>query len=94
MKSFAAIEEINNKFVVCELELLAIEESKASDFSSKETCMAHIPIIMMAKIISQLLEGDIIVVEHENGEVSAVYYKDDLEKQRRIAIIKQILNKN
>ena len=36
-------------------------------------------------------EGDIFVVEHENENVSCVYYKDEFEKQRRVELMNLIM---
>ena len=93
MKSYASIEEIEGKFAICELEMIPCEESKILDFSEKDTCMTDIPIYMIVPIVPDFKEGDIIVVNHERGEVSSVCYKDDFEKHRRIKIIAEALKK-
>ena len=38
-------------------------------------------------------EGDIIVLEHEDEIINNFYGKDEIEKQRRIDILKSILKK-
>ena len=91
MKSYASVEEIEKKFAVCELELIPLEESKTIDYLDKETVMVDIPTEMIIAVISCVAEGDIIVVNHEDGKVQSVCCRDDAEKQRRIDLIKQIL---
>lgn len=93
MISYASIEEIERDFVVCELELISVKESNPSEYKNKKTDYVLIPIEMFETALSDYSEGDIVIVEHENGDVQAVCCKDNAEKQKRIEIIKQILKK-
>ena len=91
MKSYASIGEVEEFFVVCEVELIPMEESKTLHYRQKETDIVLIPNEIFTAKISEFTEGDIIVVEHEKGEVKEVYYKDDSEKARRIELIREKL---
>lgn len=88
MKSYASIDRVEGDLVVCEVELCTIEDSKPEDYAIKETVMIDIPITMFLEIFR---EGDIFVVEHDCESVSAIIYKDDGEKQRRIDIIQKFI---
>ena len=104
MKSYAAVDRIEGDFVVCELEMIGIEESKPEDCRTKETVMVDIPVDAFSffvdnelgektEIIEKILEGSIFVVEHENGEIRSVCGEDEAEKNRRIEYLQKLLNK-
>jgi len=93
MKSYASIDRIEGKWVVCEVELLPIEESKPEDFVTKDTAMMD---ILLKEILNKLCsvdEGDILVIEHDGEIITNVYYKDNAEKVRRIELLKNMNNK-
>lgn len=90
MKSYASVDRIEGNFAVCEVELIGIEESKPNDFE-KSTQMIEIPIEQVDDKIGTVQEGDIIVVEHEESNVTEICYRDDDEKQRRIEVLKAIM---
>lgn len=93
MKSYASVDRIEGTFAVCEVEMLDVKESKTIDYSQKETEMIDISLKKVYEHVTDIQEGDILVVEHNGAEVSEVYCKDDGEKQRRIAIIQKIMDK-
>ena len=90
MKSYASIDRIEGKFAVCEVEMIEIENSKPEDYSEKETEMINIILEKITASIGNVQEGDILVVEHNGEEVKEIYYKDEEEKQRRIAVLKEL----
>ena len=91
MKSYASIDRIEGKYTVLELELLDIYESKKVSFRDKETKMVDYLTDVIITNVGDVEEGDILLVEHENGEISSIYQKDDEEKHRRIEEIKSIM---
>jgi len=90
MKSYASVDRIEKDFVVCEVELVPVHNSKKKSFNEKNTAMCEISIEEFMRCFHDVKEGDILVVEHDTVNVSFVYRKDDNEKQRRIAILKNI----
>lgn len=93
MKSYASVDRIEGKYTVLELELLDVEESKKESFRDKKTKMVDFLTDAIVTSVGNFDEGDIIVVEHENGDISSIYRKDNEEKQRRIEVLKSIMNK-
>lgn len=92
MKSYASVDRIEGAFAVCEVEQVDTEDSKMLDVLQKATIMADIPMLKIRVCLgNDVEEGDIIIVEHEDGYVINVYDKDDEEKQRRIEIIKEMM---
>lgn len=91
MKSYASIDRIEEKLAICEVEIISIYDSKTADYSEKETKMIDISLEKIQASVGSVKEGDILIVEYNGKEVIEVYYKDDEEKQRRIAIIKELL---
>ena len=90
MKSYASVDRLEGDFLVCEVELIEVEESNPTDFN-KPTEMIDIPIEQANAKIGMVREGDIIVVEHEEGSVTEILCKDEAEKQRRIEVLKAIM---
>lgn len=82
MRSFACIDSIEDKIARCELELVPIEESFQCDRDKRR--MIELSFESISEKVENVEESDILVVEHENGEIITIYGKDNLEKQRRI----------
>ena len=91
MKSYAAIDRIEGKFVVCEVELIPVEESIDLSVFEKETEMLDVELEQITQICGDTQEGDIILVEHDSNHIINVYGKDDTEKQRRIKLLEKIM---
>lgn len=92
MKSYAVIDRIERNFAVCEVELIETQESNSEDYFNHETIMIDIPMILIKENVSEVMETDILIVEHDGDFVIYVYEKSEQEKQRRIAIFKEIMN--
>lgn len=92
MKSYVSIDSIEGKYVVGEVELCEIEESKTEDYAVKETTTIDIPLIDVITVVEQVEEGDILIVEHDGENVLCVYCKDEGEKARRVELIKKIMS--
>lgn len=88
MISYASIDRIEDKWVVCEVELLPFEESKPEDFAIKDTAMMD---VCLELFFDKVEEGDIFVVEHDGENVYFICNKDEKEKSRRQEILKNII---
>lgn len=93
MKSYASVDRIEENFAVCEVEEIEMENSRTADYFQKETTMMSVLLETVEKKLGDIQEGDIIIIEHDGKNITDVYHKDEAEKQRRISILKQILDK-
>lgn len=91
MKSYASVDRVEGEFAVCEVELLEVENSRAEDYFAKETTTINIPLGNFSERIGVVEEGDIIVIEHDGENLICFYHKDNAEKQRRIEVLKKIM---
>ena len=92
MKSYASIDRGEGKYTVLELELIDTQTSEMISFKDKETVMLDVLTDEIITSVGEISEGDILVIEHENGNLISIYNKDDEEKQRRIELLNTILN--
>lgn len=88
MRSYAAVDRMEGKFAICELELEEVEASRSEDYFAKETKMVDIP---LEAIPDEISEGDILIVEHDKESVTQIFGKDDEEKQRRVQLLEQLM---
>ena len=88
MKCYASIGEINKNKGITRCEIVPIDPKEIIDEE-----MIFIELNMIKEICEEIEEGDIFVVEYNvaNG-ITYVYSKDDVEKQRRIAELEEIMN--
>lgn len=91
MKSYASVDRIEGQFAICEVELVNLEESKSIKYFEKETEMIDIPLEQITGMVGKIHEGDILIVEHDGKALTAIYCKDDDEKNRRIQEIIAIM---
>ena len=85
MVSYAVVDRIEeDRYVVCEVELVELEESNSTDLNDKEFIMMDILKVDALKCMESIEENDVIVVEHDAENIIRVLYKDDEEKQRRL----------
>lgn len=87
MKVYASVGEIEGEWAVCEVELVDIQTSKTLSFLDKDTEMCDVSLESIQEI-GIVREGDILIVEYEEGNVTTIYGKDDEEKKRRVEILK------
>lgn len=90
MISYASVDRMEGKFVVCEVELIDIKNSKTTSFAEKESVMID---VSMDMVISEIQEGDVIIVEHDGKNVIRMCGKDEEEKLRRIKLLRAIIGK-
>ena len=91
MRSYASIDRIEGKFAVCEVEIYLVEESRRSGVELSETVMVDIPLQKIIEEFGTSQEGDILIVDYDNGDVTTIYCKDEEEKARRLALLKGIM---
>lgn len=85
MVSFAVVDRIEeDRYVVCEVEIVELEESNSTALNDKEFIMMDILKVDALKCMELIEENDVIVVEHDAENIIRVLYKDDEEKQRRL----------
>ena len=88
MISYLAVEGIGGKYVSCELELIDFRESHKLNPGEKKTKGVYILLETIFQRVESIQSGDILVVEQDDGNVINIYHKDDVEKNRRIALRK------
>lgn len=93
MESFASIDRIEGNFVVLEVELVRAQEREEYDFlDDDQTVFVDVPKSMTAKL-GEIREGDILLVTHQDGIISNIVCKDDVEKRKRVAKLEEIMSK-
>lgn len=93
MESFASIDRIEGDFVVLEVELVRAQERAEYDFlDDDQTVFVDVPKSMTAKL-GEIREGDILLVTHQDGIISNIVCKDDVEKSKRVAKLAEIMSK-
>lgn len=93
MRSYASIDRIEGEYAVCEVELVDVDTSKILSAKEKNTDMVDFSVSAINNCVGQVCEGDILIVEQENGIILVVYGKDLEEKQRRIELLKSIIKR-
>ena len=89
MRSYAYVDSIEDKIVKCELELVSIENTSECDRNTR--VMVELSLEHISEQVDNVEESDILVVEHDSGNLISIYGKDDAEKQRRIEEMELIL---
>ena len=92
MKSYASIDRIEGVFAVCEIELVPVEESANLTPFEKETEMVDLLVEYITEVCGEVQEGDIIILEHDDVNITSICEKDDAEKQRRVKLLEEIMN--
>ena len=92
MRSYAVVDRIEGKFVVCEVETIEVERSYAETYYDHDVIMMDVPIDFFSKIEENVKSSDIFEVEHNKEEVQLVYCKNDEERQTRINVLEEIVN--
>ena len=89
MKSYAYVECIEDGIAVLELRLTAIDEEPAKDAKQgrryrQPRKMVEVPVENLTRVLQNVKERDVIVVEHTDGLVQNFCYIDYEEMQRRL----------
>ena len=91
MKSYASIDRIEGKFAVCEVELISVEERNAEEYVPFNTEFVDVSLENIPNSLGNVKEGDILVVEHDFKNIISIYYKDEMEKARRLELLRESL---
>ena len=93
MKCYASIDRIEGKFAVCEVELYLLEDGECEQLGHDitDTVMADIPLQEIPNEIGVVKEGDVLVVEYDDQNVTQIYSKDEEEKARRVKLLKEVM---
>lgn len=93
MRSYAAVDRVEGKFAVLEVEKIETTNSNSEDYFDHETEMIEVTLEVIENAVGVLGENDILEVEHDDqGVVLAVYLKAEEEKARREAVYDKIMN--
>lgn len=84
MKSYAAVDSIEGQHVRCELELLDLQESEHTSFWEKDCIMVDIPLEVVEQAVADVSEKDVLILEHDEGNVTHICGRDEAEMMRRI----------
>lgn len=92
IESYAAIDRVEGKYAVLEIESCSIAHNSSIPFTKRDTFMADVLTSTITDAIGPIYEGDVIVVTHNNTEssVHAVRLAED-ERDRRINFLKKLL---
>ena len=91
MRCYASVDRIEGKYAVCEVEIYLLEESRRNGVEQTETVMSDIPLQEIPVDIGEVKEGDILIVEYDEKDVTAIYCKDEEEKVRRLKLLKELM---
>ena len=91
MKSYASIDRIEGKFAVCEVELISVEERNAEEYVPYDTEFMDVSLESIPISLGQVKDGDIFVVEHDGENITSICYKDEMEKARRLELLREML---
>lgn len=92
MESFASVDRLEGDYVVLEVELIRAQEREEDSFLDDElTVIVDVPVSMTAKL-GDIHEGDVLLVTHEDGIISNIVCKDDVEKRRRLSRLSEIMS--
>lgn len=93
MKSYASIDRFEGELAVCELELYDIESEEEIPIHKRKTTMIDLSKNAIEHYVGKVNEGDILLVENEDGKVVWIYRNDKKEKERRQEIIKGLMKR-
>lgn len=92
MRCYASVDRIEGKYAVCEVEMHFLEESRQEGEARTETVVLDISLQKIPSDIGEVEEGDILVIECDEKGVTDIYCKDEKEKERRLELLKLIMD--
>ena len=93
MESFASVDRIEGNYIILEVELIRAQGRDEDSFLDDDlTVMVDVPVSMTAKL-GNIHEGDVLLVTQEDGIISNIVCKDDVEKRRRLSRLSEIMSK-
>lgn len=91
MKSYASIDRIEGKFAVCEVELISAKKRSSEEYVPYDTEFMDVSLESIPISLGKVKDGDILVVEHDGKNIISIYYKDEIEKARRLELLRESL---
>ena len=91
MKSYASIDRIEGKFAVCEVELISVKARNLEEYVPYDTEFMDFPLESFPENLGKIKDGDIFVVEHDGENITSICYKDEMEKARRLELLRESL---
>ena len=91
MKSYASIDRIEGNFAVCEVELISVEDRNAEEYVPYDTEFMDVSLKSIPVSLGKVKDGDILVVEHDSKNITSIYYKDEMEKARRLELLREMM---
>ena len=82
MKSYASVDRIEGKYLVCEVELISVEDRNREEYIPYDTTSMDIPLQEIPTSMGNVKDGDILIIEHDGENITFIYGKDDDEKNR------------
>ena len=87
-KQFAGIFETPSEEV--EGDIQTGEERNAEEYVPYDTEFMDVSLKMIPISLGNVKDGDILVVEHDDKNISSIYYKDEMEKARRLELLREM----
>ena len=89
MTSYASIDRIEGKFAVCEVELISVKARKREEYVPYDTEFMDVPLENFPENLGKIKDGDIFVVEHDGENIISICFKDEMEKARRLELLRE-----
>lgn len=91
MRSYASVDRIEGKFAVCEVELISLKARNAEEYVPYDTEFMDVHLKDIPTTLGNVRDGDILVVEHDGENITSIYYKDEMEKARRLELLREMM---
>ena len=91
MKSYASVDRIEGKYLVCEVELISVEDRNREEYIPYDTTSMDIPLQEIPTSMGNVRDGDILIIEHDGENMISICCKDENEKARRLELLRESL---
>ena len=91
MKSYASVDRIEGKYLVCEVELISVEDRNREEYIPYDTTSMDIPLQEIPTSLGNVRDGDILIIEHDGENMISICCKDEIEKARRLELLRESL---
>lgn len=91
MRSYASVDRIEGKFAVCEVELISLKARNAEEYVPYDTEFMDLSLETIPVSLGEVKDGDILVVEHDGQNIISFCYKDEMEKARRLELLREMM---
>jgi len=91
MISYASIYRIEGKFALFEVELISVEERNGEGYVPFDRESINVSLESISISLGKVKDGDILVVEHDGKNITYIYCKDEIEKARRLELLRESL---